>query len=118
MGQFHHPNVITLHGVVTVGEPVNKAKHSSLFAALTILCVLISGYDGDRAHEKWGPQAVPTLAQACVCVTLLCADLLLTFHIYCLAYSHECNSYVVLEKCCHQTKSSYYLISVGKFPRE
>ena len=22
MGQFHHPNVITLHGVVTVGEPV------------------------------------------------------------------------------------------------
>ena len=26
MGQFHHPNVITLHGVVTMGEPVNKAK--------------------------------------------------------------------------------------------
>ena len=25
MGQFHHPNVITLHGVVTVGEPVNNA---------------------------------------------------------------------------------------------
>ena len=25
MGQFHHPNVITLHGVVTVGEPVSKA---------------------------------------------------------------------------------------------
>ena len=24
MGQFHHPNVITLHGVVTVGEPVNN----------------------------------------------------------------------------------------------
>ena len=23
MGQFHHPNVITLHGVVTVGAPVN-----------------------------------------------------------------------------------------------
>ncbi len=24
MGQFHHPNVVTLHGVVTVGEPVSK----------------------------------------------------------------------------------------------
>ena len=23
MGQFHHPNVIKLHGVVTVGEPVS-----------------------------------------------------------------------------------------------
>ena len=22
MGQFHHPNVVTLHGVVTIGEPV------------------------------------------------------------------------------------------------
>ena len=24
MGQFHHPSVITLHGVVTLGEPVSK----------------------------------------------------------------------------------------------
>ncbi len=23
MGQFHHPNVVQLHGVVTVGEPVS-----------------------------------------------------------------------------------------------
>ena len=23
MGQFHHPNIIKLHGVVTVGEPVS-----------------------------------------------------------------------------------------------
>ncbi len=23
MGQFHHPNVVTLHGVVTVREPVS-----------------------------------------------------------------------------------------------
>ena len=30
MGQFHHPNVITLHGVVTVGEPVNDQKPVSL----------------------------------------------------------------------------------------
>ena len=26
MGQFHHPNVVTLYGVVTVGEPVSKPK--------------------------------------------------------------------------------------------
>ena len=32
MGQFHHPNVITLHGVVTVGEPVMT---SNLFLAPT-----------------------------------------------------------------------------------
>ena len=23
MGQFHHPNVVKLHGMVTVGEPVS-----------------------------------------------------------------------------------------------
>ena len=23
MGQFHHPNVVKLHGVVTMGEPVS-----------------------------------------------------------------------------------------------
>ena len=123
MGQFRHPNVITLHGVVTVGEPVNKAINRSLFAALTILCVLKSGYDGDRAHEKWRPQTVPTLTQACVCVALLCVDLLLMHILHllfniCLMYFHELNSCVVLEKCCHQKKSTYYLISVGKFLQE
>ena len=25
MGQFHHPNIVKLHGVVTVGEPVSMA---------------------------------------------------------------------------------------------
>ncbi len=27
MGQFLHPNVVKLHGVVTVGEPVSKGIH-------------------------------------------------------------------------------------------
>ena len=27
MGQFRHPNVITLHGVVTVKEPVNSTMY-------------------------------------------------------------------------------------------
>ena len=28
-GQFHHPNVVQLHGVVTVAEPVCVQLHSS-----------------------------------------------------------------------------------------
>ena len=27
MGQFYHPNVVTLHGVVTKDDPVNKPTH-------------------------------------------------------------------------------------------
>ena len=26
MGQFHHPNVVKLHGVVTTGEPVSETQ--------------------------------------------------------------------------------------------
>ena len=33
MGQFVHPNVVRLHGVVTVGEPVSACSHS--------LCLLL-----------------------------------------------------------------------------
>ena len=29
MGQFHHPNIVKLHGVVTVGEPVSIKLHTS-----------------------------------------------------------------------------------------
>ena len=28
MGQFSHPNVVKLYGVVTVGEPVSLTKHA------------------------------------------------------------------------------------------
>ena len=28
MGQFHHPNIVKLHGVVTVGEPVSLLSFS------------------------------------------------------------------------------------------
>ena len=27
MGQFHHPQIVKLHGVVTVGEPVSVKHH-------------------------------------------------------------------------------------------
>ena len=26
MGQFHHPNIVKLHGMVTVGEPVSACN--------------------------------------------------------------------------------------------
>ena len=34
MGQFHHPNIVKLHGVVTVGEPVSiklRIRTSTVF---------------------------------------------------------------------------------------
>ncbi len=31
MGQFHHPNVIALHGVVTVVDPVSGSSDSSTY---------------------------------------------------------------------------------------
>ena len=31
-GQFHHPNVVKLMGVVTIGEPVSKIKKKSVTA--------------------------------------------------------------------------------------
>ena len=40
MGQFRHPNVITLHGVVTVGEPVKKLKYILVCDLPIVLIVL------------------------------------------------------------------------------
>ena len=33
MGQFKHPNVVTMYGIVTDGEPVSYSKH-----VITTLC--------------------------------------------------------------------------------
>ena len=35
MGQFHHPNIVKLHGVVTVGEPV------SIVTCITTSCTVV-----------------------------------------------------------------------------
>ena len=48
MGQFSHPNVIKLYGVVTVGEPVSKIK----FLCLRFI-ILPTDYDMHRADEPW-----------------------------------------------------------------
>ena len=39
MGQFHHPNVIALYGVVTVGEPVNNATCMLSLSAPMANCI-------------------------------------------------------------------------------
>ena len=36
MGQFRHPNIIQLLGVVTVGEPVSTVRH---YISLILCCV-------------------------------------------------------------------------------
>ena len=49
MGQFHHANIVTLHGVVTVAEPV-----SDMFISLIALYeILLIANDCVRAGEEW-----------------------------------------------------------------
>ena len=36
MGQFKHPNVITMYGVVTDGEPVSYSKHVIVIAGFSV----------------------------------------------------------------------------------
>ena len=37
MGQFHHPNVVRLHGMVTVGEPVSEYIMYAYFTSLSVI---------------------------------------------------------------------------------
>ena len=49
MGQFHHVNIVTLHGVVTVAEPV-----SDMFISLIALYeILLIANDCVGAGEEW-----------------------------------------------------------------
>ena len=36
MGQFKHPNVVTMYGVVTDGEPVSYSKHVMVIAGFFV----------------------------------------------------------------------------------
>ena len=42
MGQFLHPNVVKLHGVVTVGEPVGSISHTHIGGSPSVLAVIMS----------------------------------------------------------------------------
>ena len=59
MGQFQHPNVLTLYGVVTQGNPVNNVR--SNYMSQTIILTL--GYDCVGTNEKRRPQKLPKLSQ-------------------------------------------------------
>ena len=41
MGQFYHPNIVRLHGVVTVGEPVSFYRNYSEAFIFTLLQTMI-----------------------------------------------------------------------------
>ena len=57
MGQFKHPNVIKLHGVVTVGKPVSVAIVCMCDPCITVHCYqysrMIIDNGGAGAHATW-----------------------------------------------------------------
>ena len=57
MGQFHHANIVMLHGMVTVAEPVSM---NLIILTVFIIIVTIIGYDCIGASQKWRPQRVST----------------------------------------------------------
>ena len=47
MGQFQHPNIVTLMGVVTIGNPVgyHQLLHKTINIIIIVLLRDIAGYD-------------------------------------------------------------------------
>lgn len=43
-GQFHHPNIVKLHGVVTVGEPVSLIYQTSIMNMIIVICTCMLCY--------------------------------------------------------------------------
>lgn len=48
MGQFHHPNIIRLHGVVTVGDPVQLQL---MLLQWVMFCNV--DFDRTRIYDQW-----------------------------------------------------------------
>ena len=48
MGQFHHPNIIRLHGVVTVGDPVQLQL---MLLQWVMFCNI--DFDHTRVYDQW-----------------------------------------------------------------
>ena len=66
MGQFYHPNVITLHGVVTKDDPVNQPHTHPLACCIIMLAASCADYDSTGVHvqrrpQKFSPQYPPTV---------------------------------------------------------
>ena len=61
VGQFKHPNIVRLHGVVTVGEPVSPVWSARLInICIKLGCKVeighssfLAGYDSARIGSKW-----------------------------------------------------------------
>ena len=49
-GQFHHPNIVQLHGVVTVGEPVEKNRSCSIPNHFPYFLIPLPGNDCIGVH--------------------------------------------------------------------
>ena len=60
-GQFHHPNIVKLHGMVTVGEPVRILLHIHVYNSIIIInfntCV---GNDCVGAYSERGSAEIFT----------------------------------------------------------
>ena len=53
MGQFKHPNVIKLYGMVTVGEPVSRVYIDDDFACKFTNFFLFTDNDCAGVHAPW-----------------------------------------------------------------
>ena len=67
MGQFSHPNIISLLGVVTLGEPVsdipNTYVHTTLcdiVSVLMMMCYVCEGNDYYGVDGEWRPEEEST----------------------------------------------------------
>ena len=72
MGQFAHPNVVRLNGVVTVGDPVsNTYTHTHTHQYLN---ADFSHTDNDctGVHASWRPEELPPENETSVSVCIMC----------------------------------------------
>lgn len=53
MGQFSHPNIITLLGVVTVGEPVSVLLEISDVSIDSVCVFVLKGDDCNGVDAEW-----------------------------------------------------------------
>ena len=75
-GQFQHPNVVKLQGVVTVGEPVRLSIVMISCSTVNVMfedhdntmsVVVFADYDNSRAPTQWRSEGLPYQATTCVC---------------------------------------------------
>ena len=53
MGQFLHPNIVQLHGVVTIGEPVSHMQDHVLYNCYVFTYILVNDLFGTNAKRRF-----------------------------------------------------------------